>query len=83
MGTYRAIGGQYDTPSFRFGCYSALLVKHHLPRAKVILMVGYITKRVIFRHPVLIYRIVGLRGVWRMLFARGNVTFFSLLQRGA
>jgi len=60
-----------------------ILLAFGLGIIKVILMVGYITKRVIFRHPVLIYRIVGLRGVWRMLFARGNVTFFSLLQRGA
>jgi hypothetical protein len=44
-------------------------------------MSGYITKRDLIRHPVLMYRICGLKGLWLVLTAGANVPFLTIVAR--
>ena len=42
-------------------------------------MMGFITKKTVFAHPILVYKLAGWRGLWAVIRARKGLTFLGIL----
>jgi len=42
-------------------------------------MIGVVTKRTFLRHPIIMLRLCGVRGLWRVLTAKRGVPFLTVL----
>jgi hypothetical protein len=42
-------------------------------------MTGFITKKTIVAHPILVYRLTGWRGLWVVLTAKRGLPFLTVL----
>lgn len=44
-------------------------------------MLGVVTKITIVRHPILMYRLCGLRGLWLVVTAKRGVPFLTIMAK--